>query len=140
MSPFSHFLHKLRLRYGIRQAELAQLLGCEQSHISSLEVGGKGPPTSELVQKLIAKLSLSPVEQQELHSVVAASQRKLVLEPDSSEEVFWLLNELREQISALHPAQIKLIREALHLKHSLAEWQPEPVHRIRRRRKAEAAM
>jgi predicted transcriptional regulator len=45
MSPFSHFLHELRLQHQIRQSELAELLGYEQSYISALEVGIKGPPT-----------------------------------------------------------------------------------------------
>jgi predicted transcriptional regulator len=47
MSPFSHFLHTLRMRLEIRQAELAALVGYEQSYISALEVGLKGPPTEE---------------------------------------------------------------------------------------------
>lgn len=50
MSPFSHFLHELRLRHQIRQAELAELLGYEQSYISALEIGAKGPPTEEFVE------------------------------------------------------------------------------------------
>ena len=50
MSPFSHFLHELRLRHQIRQSELAELLGYEQSYISALEIGAKGPPTEEFVE------------------------------------------------------------------------------------------
>lgn len=41
MSPFSHFLHELRMRYDIRQVELAETMGYEQSYISALEVGIK---------------------------------------------------------------------------------------------------
>lgn len=39
MSPFSQFLHDLRMRRRLRQADLADLLGYEQSYISALEVG-----------------------------------------------------------------------------------------------------
>jgi transcriptional regulator with XRE-family HTH domain len=66
MSPFSHFLHDLRMRLEIRQAELAELVGYEQSYISALEVGLKGPPTQEFIARLIHALSLSPAEQQHL--------------------------------------------------------------------------
>jgi len=55
MSPFSHFLHELRMRLEIRQAELAELVGYEQSYISALEVGLKGPPTQEFITRLIAQ-------------------------------------------------------------------------------------
>lgn len=63
MSPFSHFLHELRLRHQIRQSELAELLGYEQSYISALEIGAKGPLTEEFVERLIVALSLPPSEQ-----------------------------------------------------------------------------
>lgn len=140
MSPFSHFLHELRLRHGIRQAELAELMGYEQSYISALEIGIKGPPPPEFVDKLMACLEMSSAEQEEVRQLVDASQRKLILEPDSPTDMFWLFKELRDQMRALHPIQIKMIRDALELKHSLADWQPEPVRRIRRRRNMEAAM
>lgn len=78
MSPFSHFLHELRLQHQIRQSELAELLGYEQSYISALEVGIKGPPTEEFVEKLITALDLPPTAQLELREAIAASDRKLV--------------------------------------------------------------
>jgi transcriptional regulator with XRE-family HTH domain len=140
MSPFARYLHDLRLRHGIRQSELAEITGCEQSYISSLEIGAKGPPNDEFVGKLIVGLEIPEAEQGKLREAIASSQRKLLLDPDSSEEMFLLFKELREQIHALHPVQIKMIRDALALKYSLVEWQPEPVRRIRRRRNSEATM
>lgn len=140
MSPFARYLHDLRLRHGIRQSELAELVGYEQSYISALETGIKGPPNDEFVGKLVVSLEISEAEQETLREAIAASQRKLLLDPESSEEMFLLFKELREQIHVLHPVQIKMIRDALALKRSLAEWQPEPVRRIRRRRSTEAAM
>jgi|SRR5450830_67162 len=140
MSPFSTFLHEIRLRHGIRQSELAELLGYEQSYISALEIGVKGPPTEEFVVKLINALALSHVEQQEVHQIVSASQRKLALDPDSPQDVYWMLKDLREQLNNLHPVQIKLIQDALNLKDSLVDRQPEPIRRIKRRRKEETIM
>ena len=140
MSPFSSFLKEMRLRHGIRQAQLADLLGYEQSYISALELGVKGPPTPEFVLKLIKALALTPVEQQQVHKVVSASQRKLALDPESPEDVYWMLNDLREQLPNLHPAQVQMIQQALNLRGSLVDPQSGPIRRIKRRRKEEATM
>lgn len=140
MSPFSHFLHDLRLRHQIRQSELAELLGYEQSYISALEVGIKGPPTEEFVQKLIAAIGLSLDEQAELQEIIAASDRKLALPADSPQPLYWMLKELRDQLENLHPLQVKLIQDALAMRGSLVDPLPEPIRRIKRRRREEATM
>ncbi|UGA40203.1 helix-turn-helix domain-containing protein [Chromobacterium haemolyticum] len=70
MSPFAHMLHELRMRYGIRQGDLAELIGYEQSYVSSLEVGIKGPPQPEFITKLIKALDLPPEDQARLSAAV----------------------------------------------------------------------
>ena len=140
MSPFSHFLHDLRLRHQIRQAELAELLGYEQSYISALEVGIKGPPTDEFVSKLIAALALNLNEQEELREIIAASDRKLALPADSPQPLYWMLKNLRDQLDSLHPLQVKLIQDALSMRGSLVDPLPEPLRRIKRRRREEVTM
>lgn len=140
MSPFSHFLHDLRLRHQIRQSELAELLGYEQSYISALEVGIKGPPTAEFVSKLVHALALSPKEQAELHEIVLASERKLALAADSPQTLYWMIKRLRDQLDNLHPLQVKLIQDALAMRESLVDPLPEPVRRIKRRRREEVPM
>lgn len=124
----------------MRQSELAQRMGYEQTYISALEVGNKGPPTAEFVEKLITTLALGTEEQARLAQAVEASQRKLVLEIDSSPETYWMLKELRERIQFLHPAQIKMIRDVLQLPETLKERAIEPVYRLKRRRSEEARM
>lgn len=140
MSPFSHFLHELRLRHQIRQSELAELLGYEQSYISALEVGIKGPPTEEFVRKLIVTMALPPSVQLELKDIVAASDRKLSLPADSPQRHFWMLKNLRDQLDNLHPLQVKMFEDALAMRSSLVETLPEPVRRIKRKRREEAEM
>ena len=140
MSPFSHFLHDLRMRHEIRQSDLAELLGYEQSYISALEIGVKGPPTLEFVERLVTALALTPTEQIEAREITEASQRKFVLDSDSPQDVFWMFKELREQMNELRPVQIKMIRDVLGMTGLLPEPQPEPVRRIKRRRKEEARM
>lgn len=115
MSPFSQQLKSHRIRCGLRQKELAELVGYEQSYVSALELGLKGPPTDEFVKKLIGVLKLSLEDQQMLNEAVAASQRKFNIPTDASAEVYWLCHKLRQQIDRLHPIQIELIETALSL-------------------------
>lgn len=127
------------MRREIRQVELAEMLGYEQSYISALEVGVRAP-TTEFVDKLIATLGMTEAEQHEVHQIAQASDRKLALGPETPQEVYWLLKDLREQVNGLHPVQIKLIRDALDLRSSLVQRPAEPIRRIKRRRREEAQM
>lgn len=140
MSPFSHFLHELRLRLEIRQADLAKLVGYEQSYISALEVGLKGPPTQEFITRLIHAVALSPAEQQQLRNAVGASERKLVIDADTPQDIYWLLKDLRDQVDSLSPVQIRMMRDLLSMKGAIKEELPDPVRRLKRRRKEEATM
>ncbi|MGB6095193.1 helix-turn-helix domain-containing protein [Comamonas testosteroni] len=140
MSPFARQLHELRMRHGIRQNELAELIGYDQTYISALEVGLKGPPTIEFVNKLVRTLSLTSSEECELRIAAKASDRKLVLEPDAHPDVYWMLDALRQRLDGLHPAQARLIRELLNLPDIVRQQELEPTQRLRRRRNLEAQM
>lgn len=134
-------LRELRMRHNVRQVELAELLGYEQSYISALEVGLKGPPTQEFIKRLKAALPLSPDEQRELQTAVEASERKLVLDADTPQDVYWLLKELREAVQQLSPVHIRLIRDVLRLRGAAASAEfTEPTSRLKRRTKEEARM
>lgn len=140
MSPFARLLHDLRMRHGIRQGDLAKLLGHHQGYVSALEIGIKGPPPPEFVEKLISVLDLGADEQEELHEAVAASDRKMVIDAEAPTEVFWMLAALRERVPDLHPAQVRMIREIVELPDQLAKRTPEPITRLKRRRNTEARM
>lgn len=140
MSPFAQFLQELRVRHGLRQVELAEAIGYEQSYISALEIGSKGPPTEHFVERLIRVLSISQAEEIKLRAAVAASQRKLVIDPDAPQDVFWLLKELRDGVNQLRPVQVRMIREALNLPGTMQEERAVPTRRLKRRKKEEAQM
>jgi transcriptional regulator with XRE-family HTH domain len=125
----------------IRQSELAELLGYEQSYISALEIGLKGPPTPAFIERLTQALSLSANDQASLFAAVEASHRKLVIDPDTSEDVYWLLKDLREKVNCLTPTQVRMMRDVLGLPSEImAEKFHETPRRIRRQRKEEVAM
>jgi transcriptional regulator with XRE-family HTH domain len=140
LSPFSRVFRELRMRHGIRQAELAEAMGYEQTYISAIEVGTKGPPTAEFVGRLIQVLSLSSAEQQEIKDAAQASERRFNLNNDLPEGVFWMVKELRDHIETLHPSQVTLIREIIRMRERLAEAPPIEMRRLRKRTKTEATM
>ena len=115
MSPFSTALRELRNFCGLRQADFAARLGHEQSYVSALEVGTKGPPTASFVARLISCFELDDSWQARLHDALEVSQRKIVLPGEAPEDVYLVFNELRKQIHNLHPAQVELIQIALRL-------------------------
>ena len=98
---------------------MAEKLGYEQSYLSAIEVGTKGPPTDEFLERLIQRLELNGEWQRRLRDSLAASQRRIMLPAQASEDVYRLCHELRQQLSQLHPAQIELIRFALRLPHQI---------------------
>ena len=129
------------MRHNVRQVELAELLGYEQSYISALEVGLKGPPAQEFIERLKAALPLSSTEQQELLTAVDASQRKLVLDSDTPQDVYWLLKELREAVQQLSPVHVRMIRDVLSLRAAVVSAGfVEPTPRLKRRTKEVATM
>ncbi len=140
MSPFARQLCELRMRHGIRQNELAKLIGYDQTYISALEVGLKGPPTQEFVDKLVRTLPLTSTEAAEIRIAAKASDRKLVLDSDAHPDVYWMLDALRQRLDRLHPAQARMIRELLDLPDVVLRQEPEPIQRMQRRKKSEAKM
>lgn len=139
MSPFAHYLHKLRMTRKIRQTDLAEMTGYEQSYVSALEVGLKSPPTEEFVTKLIVVLKMTPEQAQEAREEAAASQRKFILEADTHQDIYRMMNCLRACVDRLHPKQIKTICDVLEMSEEMPPRQPEPLRRLPRRKPSEEA-
>jgi len=135
MSPFSHFLYDLRMRMQIRQVELAERIGYEASYISALEAGLKGPPTQEFVDCLKAELQLTSLDADALQAAADASQRKLVLDLDTPQDVYWLLKCLREKLPSLTPIQVRVLNDVLNMATTPADAWSDPRRRLARRRK-----
>lgn len=133
MNPFAARLRSFRIDKGLRQSDLAEQIGYEQSYISALEIGIKGPPTPEFVLGLVRVLNLSNEEHAILNEAVAASQRKISIPNNAAEEVYWLCHDLQQQLDHLHPAQISLIRTALNLPQDLGRQVAGNPPRLKRR-------
>ena len=126
-------LYELRIHAGLRQKDLAALVGVEQSYCSALELGLKGPPNQNLINRLIEVLNLDTKKQNILNEAVKASQRKFDVPAAAPIEIFWLCHKLRQQIDRLHPVQIELITVALNLPSEFGTITHNHAGRIRRR-------
>ncbi len=116
------------------------MVGYEQSYISALEVGLKGPPTIELVERICDGLSLSPEERQKLHEARDASQRKFTIDLDAREDLYWMLKDLREYLSELSEAQVRVIREIVRFRDPQKPQIIRSMRRTKRHKVEEAAM
>lgn len=137
-SPFAIFLRALRLRSGMRQHELATLLGYEQTYISAIELGVK-PPSEEFLGRLQRILSLNDRDSVEMQQAVEKSRRRFVLPTDVPTETYLLCHELWEKIDRLYPAQIRAIRDLVRIDELLADEPTYGPARLRRRQAKEDA-
>ncbi|RYE02401.1 MAG: XRE family transcriptional regulator [Sphingobacteriales bacterium] len=139
MSPFARYLYDLRMARQIRQCDLAEMLGYDQSYVSALEVGLKSPPPKEFVERLINALSLPPEDALRARQEADASQRRLVLDVQMPEDVYRLVHALRGRVTRLQPKQINMICDILEMSDGMPARQPEPGRRIPRRKSSQEA-
>lgn len=135
MSPFAEVMRELRLRRGLRQDELAERLGCGQKYVSALEVSTKGPPAAEFVERLVVALSLDDQERAEMRAALARSRTRYELPPDAPRAVYEFAAAFFEEWEQLHPAQLRIAREAITIRRSLTQPEPIASPRIARRDK-----
>lgn len=138
-SPISIFLRNLRLRAGLSQRQLADLLGYEQGYVSALEVGVKSP-SIEYIDGLIAKLKLNDKSKTDLEVAIKCSRRRFTLPADVSTETYLFCNALWEKIERLHPTLLSAIHQMIQVDDLIAEKPTPQPTRLRRNQKPETAM
>lgn len=115
MSPFSEMLRAIRLNRKLSQKNAAEMLGYEQSYLSALETGAKGPPRKDFLERLVRIYGLDENERTELEGALKQSKRTFVLPKNASADEFQILNKLENQFGRLQQRQITLINIALEL-------------------------
>ncbi|MEK2605861.1 helix-turn-helix transcriptional regulator [Burkholderia arboris] len=96
----------LRLRYGIRQKDLAVAMALEQSYVSAIELGTKDPPSQAVVDRLSACLRLSDDELSSLHDARLLSQRHFTIPRTASADICRLCSELWRDLDTLSDVQV----------------------------------
>lgn len=115
MSPFSKLLRQFRENRGLRQKDLAELLGYEQSYISALENGQKGIPRQEFIQTFIKKLHLNEDEIEAMNTALAVSRRTIQIPNTATEDEFKLAHSLERLFGKLSAKQIQFLCLAVEL-------------------------
>lgn len=115
MSPFSKTIRDLRVKRHLLQKDAALMLGYEQSYLSALETGAKGPPRKDFIERLIKMYALDQEEICELEHALTSSKRILVLPKGASQDEFQLFSRLSHQLGRLKKQQIDLITIALEI-------------------------
>jgi transcriptional regulator with XRE-family HTH domain len=139
MSPFAIFFQLLRRHNGLRQHELAKLLGYEQAYISAIELGHKSP-SQEFLDRLGRQINLNDLDRAEMLQAIHKSRRRFVLPVDVSAETYQLCSELWDKIDRLHPAQIQAIRQMIKLDDEIGNTRIGLAARISQKHEAEAKM
>lgn len=140
MSPIAHLLQALRASRGLRQTELAERIGYEQSYISALEVGLKGPPTPEFIGRFVSALSLTASEADELQAAADESQRKFVIELDTPPEGYQLMTHLCAVLPAMTPSEMRALYDVLRMGTAARGGRARSQQRLPRRRKETSQM
>lgn len=138
-TPIGIYLRTLRLRAGLRQQELADRLGYDASHVSSVEVGRKNP-SQEFLERFAASLQLAPDQKADLDRELLDSPTSIQLIPDLPTDEYRMYAELARKLGRLSPGQIATIRRIAGLDEEIRSRPTYQPSRIRRRTKEEAPM
>jgi transcriptional regulator with XRE-family HTH domain len=122
------------MQRGIRQVDLAERIGYEQSYLSALEAGTKGPPALQNV------LCLSEEDARRLRAAALASRRRRTVDADLPEDVFWLVERFWTALPLITPTQVRVINEVLGMPMAASDTWNEPPRRTRCQRNVEVQM
>lgn len=115
MTPFGHYLEKLRRSRNLQQKQMADAMEVNPCYISSLERGRKKPPSRDVLNKLIERLKLTGNEELELWRAVELSEPSFRLPHSMSLEEFEFVHELRGSLGNLSHNQLVIMRKTLEL-------------------------
>jgi transcriptional regulator with XRE-family HTH domain len=120
----------------LRQQELADRLGYDASHVSSVEVGRKNP-SPEFLERFAASLQLAPDQKADLERELSDSPTSIQLIPDLPTDEYRMYAELARKLGRLSPGQIATIRRIAGLDEEIRSRPTYQPSRIRRRTKEE---
>lgn len=115
MTPFSKLLLDIRQQRGLRQNQMANLLGFEQSYLSALECGHKAPPKKDKLDHLIQKLELKDPDACELRLAAKASAKTIKIPNKVKVQTQEMCRLLEEVLPEISDKQVQIIKLALEL-------------------------
>lgn len=135
MNPFAELIRSLRVKRGLRQADLARLLGCDRRTISVIENGEGLGARLDLVGRLGDALALTQEEREQLAKAARRSQRTYTIPDETSAKGYDLVNELFDRLDCLTALEIDAIRIVLSMHSDRRPAERRAPHRVTRRDK-----
>ena len=127
------------MQAGLKQLELASLMGYEQAYVSAIELGLKAP-SREFLERIAKALKLGERDQAELELAEQQSKRRFVLPSEVPTSTYKFCNALWDRIDVIHPAVIDAMYQMLRVEDEIADKPRFKATRVRRKQKAEAPM
>lgn len=111
VSPFAAYLRELRLRRGIKQKDLAERVGCTPSYLSAIEMGGRGLPQKELMDRLIRELAPTAEESDVMDAALNESEYNIRFPIHAHADEYRLWHFLLRESGRHPPWKIKKLLE-----------------------------
>ncbi len=135
VNPFSELIRELRLRRGLRQADLALMLGCTRKTITAIENGVGIGERLGLVERLGGALALGEEERLALAEAARRSQRTYTIPEEAPSQAYDLVRELFDHLDRLTQREITVIRDVLTIRSDERLTHRGPVPRLVRKDK-----
>lgn len=116
MTPFGCHIEQLRRSRGLQQQQLAAEIGVNSCYLSNIENGRKGPPSSEVIARLIKALSLNEAEISELKAKQRQSKQKLKIPGEAGLHEYALVEQLWQRLGTLSVAEAEALSKVLLLR------------------------
>lgn len=113
MNPFAESIRALRLRRGLRQIDLAGLLGVSRKAVTAIENGEGLGVKIDLIARLTSALALDEGERLLLEETARRSQRVYAVPEETSPGGYHMVRELFDRLDQLTGSEIEAIRLVL---------------------------
>ncbi|MGV2873102.1 helix-turn-helix domain-containing protein [Colwellia sp. E150_009] len=109
MSPFGICLEQLRRNRNLQQKDLAELVGINPCYVSVIERGRKGPPSKDVLDKIVKSLNLNQLEKEEFWYNVELSELSFKVPDNVSRSEFELVYKLKKCLGKLSDEQVLIM-------------------------------
>lgn len=116
MTPFGVCVERLRRSRGFQQQQLAAEIGINSCYLSNIENGRKGPPSIQIISRLIEALELTPEEEEELNATQRQSKQKRDMPRGAGLHEYVFIEQLWQRLGTLSVAEAEALTKVLLLK------------------------
>lgn len=109
MTPFGAYCRKLRNERCVSLKTLADYLSVAPAYLSALELGKKGTPSDELLQRLIHYFQLTPLEAKELREAALISTSICKVPVGSQPRLYRLFHLMAKRAKCLSEQELSFI-------------------------------